>query len=59
MITVFNKYFQGYWHVDCSVTLPSGTRTGLHSVELGESATDAEIEAAILALYSNDLNSPE
>lgn len=55
MITIFNKQFQGYWHVHCSVNLPSGTRTGVHSVELGEAATDAEIEAAILALYETEL----
>lgn len=53
MTTIHSKeWHDGWWHVHCAVTLPDGTRTGLHSVELPETATDAEIEAAILALYS-------
>ena len=52
MIVVTKKtWIEGWWHVQCSVILGDGTRVGVHSVELPEDATDAQIEAAVLALY--------
>ncbi len=41
----------GVWSVYCSIDLPDGTRVGLHSVELPETATDEDIEAAVIASY--------
>jgi hypothetical protein len=53
MITINSMQFvDGWWHVHCSISLSDGTRTGLHSVELPETATQAEVEAAVLALYN-------
>ncbi|MCA3247051.1 MAG: hypothetical protein ING29_11320 [Azospirillum sp.] len=51
MIIRTKEWVGGWWHCYCSVDLPDGSRVGLHSVELPETAADAEIEAAIVALY--------
>jgi hypothetical protein len=39
------------WHVHAVADLKSGTRRGLHSVELAEDASDDDLKAAVLALY--------
>lgn len=51
MIIRSKEWAEGWWHVYCQIDLPDGTRVGLHSVELPETATDPEIEAAIIAQY--------
>jgi hypothetical protein len=54
MITIESKEFMAEsnaWHVQALLATPSGTRRGLHSVELAEDASDDAIKAAILALY--------
>jgi hypothetical protein len=40
------------WIVTCDVSDPAGTRCGPHVVELPETATEAELIAAIAALYA-------
>lgn len=52
MVTLISsEWADGFWLVVASVSLPSGTRTGPHMIELGASATEAQVKAAILSLY--------
>lgn len=51
-VRIFKKTFiDGAWDVDCQVTTGTTTRMGPHAVNLPETATDAEIENAILEMY--------
>lgn len=43
--------YPAHWNVDAIVDTPSGTRTGVQYVELGEDATDEDITNYLLALY--------
>lgn len=51
MIDIKSKTYDGVWYVECSIELPSGSRSGVETVELPEGATDAELKAAVLAKY--------
>lgn len=54
MITIESKEFMAEsnaWQVQALLETTSGTRRGLHSVELAEDASDDAIKAAIFALY--------
>lgn len=44
-------FVAGTWLVDCVVSAPDGDRIGVHFVDLPETATQTEIEAAIAASY--------
>lgn len=46
-----SKSFDNGWNVDCAVDTDTGTRAGLHYVDLPEEATDDDIKAAIIAQY--------
>lgn len=52
MVTIHSKTYQDGWYVDCSVSLPSGSRSGNEYVNLPEDATDAAIAEAIIAAYA-------
>lgn len=42
----------GAWHVCATITLPHGTLTAPHVLDLPEDASDAELSAAVLTLYA-------
>lgn len=41
----------GKWTIDCTIVAPDGTRRGREFLELPEDATDAQLQAGLLALY--------
>lgn len=42
----------GIWSVQCYVDLADGTRSGIETLSIPETATDAELCTAIEALYT-------
>lgn len=54
MITIESKEYLpefGGWHVQANVELATGSRRGIHLVEISDDVSDDEIKAAILAMY--------
>lgn len=52
MVTIAHKeWTDGGWLVVATIETPGATRAGAHVVDLPEHATDAELKAAILAMY--------
>jgi hypothetical protein len=51
-VSIIEKQYDNGWRVLVEIETDDGKRVGPHSVGLPETATDAEIEAAILAEYT-------
>jgi hypothetical protein len=51
MVTIKSKTYDGVWYIECSVELPSGTRSGVEVISRSEQATEVELKAAVLAAY--------
>ena len=54
-VKLLNKYYDNGWYITAEVSIDEGSIVGPQFVDLPESATDSELELAILIQYVTDL----
>lgn len=54
-VKLLNKYYDNGWYITAEVLTSGGSIVGPQFVDLPESATDSELELAILIQYVTDL----